>query len=347
VGALVDRFGVRVPIALGTALLACGFSVLVSMSEPWHFVAANVLLGPGFAAAAMLPIVVAVTVTVRERTAFALGIVGTGSSAGALVLAPLVQAIVGAFGWRAAYAALGTAVVLTPIPFLLFALPRGRLAREAQGPGAGGERPRLRDELRRPGVLALAGLLVVPGLVSFGLQVHLVPLLSDLGHPASFAAGALGAAVGISALGKLGGGALGDRIGALGGLRLALAAKLFALALLPLAAASSVVAIFVVVHGLAVGAQIAVVPVIALGVLGREHFATLFGLLQLAATLAVALAPVIPGFVFDATGSYAGAIAFWVIAMAAALALSLRLRFPTPFAGDVAAPSTGLEARAR
>jgi cyanate permease len=61
----------------------------------------------------------------------------------------------------------------------------------------------------------------------------------------------------------------------------------------------------------------------------------------------VALAPVIPGFVFDATGSYAGAIAFWVVAMAAALALSLRLRFPAPFAVDVAAPSTGLEARAR
>jgi MFS family permease len=60
VGVLVDRFGVRVPMALGAALLALGFGVLAGMTRPWQFVAANVLLGPGFASAAMLPITVAV-----------------------------------------------------------------------------------------------------------------------------------------------------------------------------------------------------------------------------------------------------------------------------------------------
>jgi hypothetical protein len=132
------------------------------------------------------------------------------------------------------------------------------------------------------------------------------------------------------------------------GLRLALAAKLLAVALLPLAAARSVVAAFVVVHGLAVGAQIAVVPVIALAVLGRERFATLFGLLQLIATLAVALAPALPGFVFDATGGYGGAIAFWVLAMGAAVALSFGLRIAAGEDADAAAAPVrrSLEARA-
>ena len=98
VGMLIDRFGVRVPIAIGAALLAAGFGVLGAMHEAWHFVVANVLLGPGFAGAAMLPITIAVTVRIPQRTALALGIVSAGASAGALVLAPGLQALIDAYG---------------------------------------------------------------------------------------------------------------------------------------------------------------------------------------------------------------------------------------------------------
>ena len=62
VGMLVDRYGVRVPMTAGVVLLAVGFAILMGMHEPWHFVAANVALGPGFAACALLPITVAVTI---------------------------------------------------------------------------------------------------------------------------------------------------------------------------------------------------------------------------------------------------------------------------------------------
>jgi predicted MFS family arabinose efflux permease len=285
----------------------------------------------------MLPITVAVAVRVPEGKALALGIVGTGSSMGALVLAPVVQALVDAFGWRGAYLVLGAAVVLVPLPCLLFALPRGRLrapaaagARSTADSAPGARPARLADDLRRPGVAALAGLLVLPGLEGFGVNVHLVPLLADLGHAPGLAAGALGAAIGVSALGKLGGGLLGDRLGALATVRLALALKLLAVAVLPLAAAPAVVGVFVVAHGLATGAQIAVLPVIALAILGNERFATLFGLLQLAATAAVGLAPLVPGLVVDATGSYAGAIGFWAAALLLALGVALRMRDPHP-----------------
>jgi MFS family permease len=329
VGILVDRWGVRVPMTLGTALLALGFGALVAMSEPWHFAAANVFLGAGFASCAMLPITIAVTVRVPDRTALALGIVGVGASAGALVLAPAIQSVVDALGWRFAYLMMGSAVVLTPVPFLLFSLPRGRLQREGSATDAAGRRRLdLRRELRRPGLAPLTGILILPGLATFGIQVHLVPYLSDLGHATTFAAGALGASVGISALGKLGGGLIGDRIGALPALRLALLLEVAAVAFLALAASPLLVALFVAAHGIAVGAQIAVVPVIALSVLGRERFATLFGMLQLAATLTIGLAPIVPGVIVDATGRYAGAVLFWGGAMLLALWVAVRMRIP-------------------
>jgi hypothetical protein len=68
--------------------------------------------------------------------------------------------------------------------------------------------------------------------------------------------------------------------------------------------------------------------VLALAILGTERFATLFGLLQLAAMLAVGLAPIVPGAIFDATASYAGALAFWIAALAGALVVALRMRLP-------------------
>src|SRR5512144_705905 len=134
VGMLVDRHGVRVPMTIGVVMLAVGFLILVGMHEPWHFVAANVALGPGFAACALLTITVAVTIRIPDRTTLALGIIAAGSSAGALALAPALQAITETFGWRGGYIALGAAVVLTPVPCLLFALPHGRLRPAAAAP---------------------------------------------------------------------------------------------------------------------------------------------------------------------------------------------------------------------
>ncbi len=329
VGVAVDRFGVRVPMTAGVALLAVGFWVLVVMDAVWQFAAANAFLGAGFAACALLPITVAVTVQVPDRTALALGIVLAGSSAGALVLAPLSQAVIDAFGWRGAYVVLGPAVVLTPLPFLVFALPRGRLRRDppAGHPDAAARAPSsVLDDLRQPGVAALAAIMILPGLASFSIAVHLVPYLTGLGHAATTAAAALGTAIGISAIGKVAGGFLGDRIGVLRTVRLALALWTVALLLLARAATLPALAGFVALYGLALGTQLAVIPAIAVNVLGAERFGTLFGILQLAAMLASAIGPITSGLIFDRTGSYSGALSVWLVAIAGAAILAFWMR---------------------
>jgi len=42
------------------------------------------------------------------------------------------------------------------------------------------------------------------------------------------------------------------------------------------------------------------------------------------------VAPIVPGAIFDATESYAGALVFWIAALAAALVVALRMRLPAP-----------------
>jgi MFS family permease len=172
--------------------------------------------------------------------------------------------------------------------------------------------------------------MILPGVAAFSLSVHLVPYLVGLGHAATAAAAALGATVGISAIGKIGGGFVGDRLGALGTLRVALVLDVLALALLHHASTVAALGAFVVLYGLALGAQIAVVPMIAISVLGAERFGTLFGLLQLAAMLASAVGPVVSGFIFDSTGRYAGAVLLWIGVMAAAVVVAWFMRNAQP-----------------
>lgn len=330
VGMLVDRYGVRLPMTAGVILLAVGFAILMEMHEPWHFVAANVALGPGFAACALLPITVAVTICIPERTTLALGIIAAGSSAGALALAPAMQAITETFGWRGGYVVLGSAVVLTPLPCLLFALPHGRLRAPAPRQAQRGSEMRLAQELGQPGVAPLAAVMILPGLVAFSISVHLVPYLAGLGHPGAVAAAALGATIGISAVGKIGGGFAGDRFGPLQTLRYALLLDVAALVLLQYAAGAAALSAFVICYGLALGAQIAVVPAIAVTVLNAERFGTLFGFLQLGAMLASAIGPISSGVIYDKTGQYSGAIVLWVVAMAVAAAISWSMRAAVP-----------------
>ena len=146
--------------------------------------------------------------------------------------------------------------------------------------------------------------MILPGLVAFSISVHLVPYLAGLGHPGAVAAAALGATIGISAIGKIGGGFAGDRFGPLQTLRYALLLDVVALVLLQYAAGAAALSAFVICYGLALGAQIAVVPAIAVTVLNAERFGTLFGFLQLAAMLASAIGPISSGVIYDKTGQY-------------------------------------------
>lgn len=326
VGAAIDRYGVRVPMTAGVISLAIGFSVLFVMRDAWQFAAANVFLGTGFAAAALLPFPVAVTMCVPTNTSLALGIVSAGASAGALVLAPAAQAVIDAAGWRSAYLAMGTAVILTPLPFLAFALPRGRLRRPAQASDPPPSQLTLVREMRRPGVARLASTIVLPGLVGFSVSVHLVPYLTGLGHATPTAAAALGAMIGMSAVGKISGGFVADRIGALLTLRLALVVWTVALAVLHHATSMAAIGAFVALYGLALGTHIAVIPAIAIRVFGSARFGTLFGVLQLGGILASAVGPVMSGVMYDRTGSYGSALMIWIGMMVVAAAIAFAMR---------------------
>lgn len=323
VGAAVDRSGARIPMLMGTALLAAGFAVLLVMRSPWHFVAANLLLGPGLTATALLPLTVVIAVRMPERTATALGVAGTGSSLGALACAPAAQLAIESLGWRGAYALFGGIAVAAPLVAVFAAVPPGRLA-NPEAPRT--PRPGLRALARRDGIRPLFALMVLPALTTFAVSVHLVPLLAASGLSDRLAATALGATIGVSAAGKVAGGWLADALGRLLVVRLALGTLAAGVCLLLLAPQPACVGLFVLGYGIALGAHGAALPALAREVLGERDFGAALGALQLTATLAAGLGPVLAGALAESPLGFPAAIAFWAAVLLTALGATTAIR---------------------
>jgi len=221
------------------------------------------------------------------------------------------------------------ALLVVGVPLLLLAwLPRGPLSGASRllVPSPSGVDPPERAAAGARHLAPLVGLMVLPGLVTFALAVHLVPLLVEAGLPERRAAATLGAALGLSALGKLLGGFAADRFGPLAAIRAALACGTVSIALLALPPGLAVLAGFATLYGLFLGTQVAALPALALETLGPERFGRRFGALQLGALLAGAVGPVATGLIFDLTGRYALAATLWGAAIAAALVLALAMR---------------------
>lgn len=114
-GLLIRHYGPRITVLLGALLSAVGLGASsVAPSVEWLMFTTGVVLGCGAALVSTAALVVTTQHFIKQR-GFALGLVLAGSGIGSLSLAPAVQALLDARGWR------GTLVVLAII--LAVALP--------------------------------------------------------------------------------------------------------------------------------------------------------------------------------------------------------------------------------
>ena len=120
---------------------------------------------------------------------------------------------------------------------------------------------------------------------------------------------------GLAALGKLGMGLLADRLGARRALVLNLLLTACGIVCLASAASAPVAVGFVVVYGLTVGAPLTLAPMLVAESLGLRRFGSLAGLAGIFNVAGAASGPLVAGRLFDASGSYAGGFALFVLAL--------------------------------
>ena len=308
-GRLADRYGIMVPVVIGTIALALGFAGAGSANSLWLYaLAQGALIGVG-SAATFAPLLAHVSLWFARRRGIAVAIFASGNYLAGAVWPPIVQHFIQTVGWREAYFGVAVFCAATMLPLaLLLRRPAPVVELEISD-----SRPAMPVVTHALGISsgALQTLLVIAGLcccVAMSMpQVHLVAYCSDLGYGPARGAEMLSLMLACGIVSRVSFGFICDRIG---GLRtLLLGSTLQGLALLLFLPFKGLVSLYVIsaLFGLFQGG---IVPSYAIIV--REYFPSReagarVGTVITATLFGMALGGWMSGAIFDLTGSYKAA----------------------------------------
>jgi MFS family permease len=306
-GRLSDRYGIMVPVMVGTLVMALGYVAAGASTTLWQYTLAQGLLVGAGSSATFAPLLAHTSLWFVRRRGIAIAIFASGNYLAGAVWPPIVQHFIEAVGWRPTYFGIGAFCAVTMLPTAL-QLRRPPPAHDTRA--AASAVPRAMHAL---GVSprALQTLLVIAGLcccVAMSMpQVHLVAYCGDLGYGAARGAQMLSLMLACGIVSRVTFGFICDRIG---GLRtLLLGSSLQCVALLLFLPFDGLASLYIV-SGLFGLFQGGIVPSYAIIV--REFFppreaGARVGAVIMATLFGMALGGWMSGAVFDLTGSYKAA----------------------------------------
>jgi MFS family permease len=294
-------------VALGLALWADSH-----ISAPWHlYLGFGVFTALAVAAAGWVPALVQVQRDFQDRLGLALGIVSSGVGVGMLLVVPLTQLLIDAYGWRTAFRVLAAICVLWIVPSSIFLLRQAPARRPAPPPAAAARKSQstatLSEAMRGAPFWLMLAAFFFGNVCSQTLHVHQVAYLVDQGVATIIAASVVGVVGASSIVGKTGGGWLSDRVERefvyVAGIAIMVGAVA---ALVALAGAPARWAIYgyAVLLGLGYSATASLMPALVSDRFGGPHFGTIVGVGLMGAAVGSALGPWLAGYLFDQTGSY-------------------------------------------
>ena len=350
VGNLVDRHGGRWLIAIGTAIVAAGYFVLGHVDTFTQFALVRlslVTLGDAMMGSMVVNIVIAQWFLRRRGRAFAISSMGIGF---AKVCMPIVAAsLIVWFGWRQTWVVFGlVTLVLGVVPALLFIrrspeemglLPDGSeepVASTAKQNRAAADATTNQDlewtraEAMRTRTFWL--LVITFGIASVGvtgLNLHVYPYVTDLGHPPLVAATVMSVIASMQLFSPLAWGFFAEhvdvRIAAM--LRFVIQGIGLGLAMLTPSLFCLYAGFFL--YGIGLGGNMVLPEVLWANYFGRRSLGKVRGLGLLISQVMAAAGPPFFGFLFDITNGYGLSFAIFGCALFTSAVLSLMLRPPT------------------
>jgi MFS family permease len=180
VGLLLDRFGGRIVMSVGSVLSALSLAALAwAPSEPWFF-AAWVLTGAAMAATQYEPAFATITASFGEQARRAITILTFAGGLASTVAWPITAALLPWIGWRETYLVWAAAALLICLPLHAAFLPGTRVAR--------GTPRRPLGPILRTAAFWFVALALTTGAVLFSIvAVHAIPMLQEAGLSATTA----------------------------------------------------------------------------------------------------------------------------------------------------------------
>ena len=314
VGTLADRHGPRVLLAATMALAGTGFALVATVSTLWQlYLLVGLVAGVGTSSFYVLG-TATVTHWFEDRRGLALALVLIGFNLGYITGGPAAAWLITRLGWRVAYCMLGSGCgLVTTIAALGVRLPRQaeraalRRPRPAVAAGAargGAHGITLLESLTDPRQWALNVSWLLIGGIAIMISVHAVPFARDQGVSLTGASLAL-TAYGIgSAIGRLLGGTLSDRVGARHTIAAAFVLQIAALVGLLWVPSRAGLLLSLMAFGAGFAASDTVVAQVVPQVFGMRALGAIMGILTLGWRCGAAIGPALAGFLYDLTGSY-------------------------------------------
>ena len=334
VGWLIGRYGARKVILAATAMFgAILLSNRIFSSTLWHFYFFYAALGLLVHGMGPIPYGHVVAHWFDRKRGLALGLMMVGIGSGAMIVPPFAQGLIARYGWHAAYAILGSLVLLIPIPVVAAILkekpqdlglsPDG--ARPKLGAAPLGDSPGLSryDAWRSRTFWFMVCSFSLVSVSVQGCLVHMTALLTDLGisvQTAAFGVSLMGAAV---LIGRVGTGYLLDRFFGSYVAALFFGGAAVGIGLLMIGRPLSITFLGAFLIGLGLGAEVDMIAYLVSRYFGLRSFAEIYSLVFGAFALSGAFGPLLMGAGFDFTGSYhAPLIAFFAATLAAAVLMT-------------------------
>jgi MFS family permease len=326
-GYLSDRFGTRVVVLVGGALLGLGLVLSSQVSEAWQFyVTFGVLVGAGVSAF-YVPLTVLAIRWFDDRRGMAAAIVSAGNGLGIMALSPLSRWLIDELDWRLALVVLGDLAWLIVIPCALLLKPSPTAA-AASGWASG------RAIVPAPvGQILVSWPIWAIALTHFACcAAHSGPIFHLVSHAIDHGVGSMAAAsiLGVSGLssivGRVGSGIVADRLGVKRTLIAMLAAQAVLIPLYLAATSEGSLWGLSLVFGVAYGGVMPLYAVLTREYFGEAIMGTAYGWVFFISCIGMGLGSFAGGAIHDALGSYQGLFvgSFAVGAMAVVLAATLR-----------------------
>jgi sugar phosphate permease len=345
-GRLADRIAPRWIITAGAVLMATGLFLTALIHEPWQFYLTYGVCG-GFGAACLGVVVCNSSVGkwfVRKR-GLAIGIASVGVGAGTMATVPLAGYVVKIYGWQMGFACIGVFVLIIGVGLSQWLMGRTKpedygLRPDGESAGKNGPasesfavpsaRPSIRPILRDSQFWIMVACYSLAVMAEMSAMVHQIAFALDQQIDKVAAASSLGIIGMASIFGRFFFGWLCDRISdakyaaSLGFLLMAVG-----MFLLLRTTTATTLFVYAVVFGFGYGSMSALIPFLLADRFGRHILGTSYGM-QVFFVMAIGgtSGPMITGYIYDLTGSYANAWLLHLTVLVIVTFLILTLKKP-------------------
>ena len=345
VGGLIDRYGVKGIISIGSFLVGVGFVSLSLIGKTWHFYGAYALIGIGMAGISQVSTSTLVSNWFRKRPGTAIGIMSTGMGAGILAIAPLYGTyIIPNLGWRKSYLSLAIfAWILIPLALLVIRKNPPDMELHTDGSVVSGNKPGAipfhpsftgfspRVALGTSTFWLLGIIFFINGFISVGVIQNQVPHLQDIGFSLAKASIVLTGLGFANTFGKFMFGWLCDQIHAKYACVISfvlLAAATLMLMNIKVTSSLTVLWLYAIILGLGCGGYLPTLSMLININFGLSSYGAIFGMAVLILNTGAAVGPFFAGYLYSSTNSYYGAFIVFLVLNAVAIPLALSVRRP-------------------